>query len=136
MAFGFVGRVHEPQPPNEQVEDAIGILLQCAPLDDVPSASIHFVVKASHRLRRAERQFENRGAVKAAKPVVLTVGHVGHDHQLALYVAALDCEALRRKFGVVLKGVKAGEIYDLMEAMTLRRSHVRWSIGLDFHKKS
>ncbi|MBT3199450.1 MAG: ABC transporter substrate-binding protein [Phycisphaerales bacterium] len=45
----------------------------------------------------------------------LTVGHVGHDHQIALYIAALEGEKLAEKYGVSLKEVKAREVYDLIE---------------------
>ena len=45
----------------------------------------------------------------------VTVGHVGHDHQIALYVAALEGEKLAEKYGVCLKMVKDREIYDLID---------------------
>ena len=50
----------------------------------------------------------------AAPPVTLTVGHVGHDHHLALYVAALD--RFRKDYGLGLREVKAREVYDLVES--------------------
>ena len=57
----------------------------------------------------------------------LTVGSVGHDHQLALYVAALHGERFRKDYGVYLKEIKAREIYDLMEAgqVRARLKHVK-----------
>jgi NitT/TauT family transport system substrate-binding protein len=45
----------------------------------------------------------------------LTIGHVGHDHQIALYIAALEGDKLAEKYGVSLKMVKDREIYDLIE---------------------
>jgi len=45
----------------------------------------------------------------------VTVGHVGHDHQIALYVAALEGEKLAEICGVCLKMVKDREIYDLID---------------------
>jgi len=45
----------------------------------------------------------------------VTVGHVGHDHQIALYVAALEGEKLAERYGVCLKMVKDREIYDLID---------------------
>ena len=47
--------------------------------------------------------------------LTLTVGHVGHDHQLALYLAALEGKRFRKDFGICLKEVKQGEVYDLVE---------------------
>jgi len=45
----------------------------------------------------------------------LHVGHVGHDHQIALYVAALAGESFVKQYGVGLKPVKDREVYDLIE---------------------
>jgi len=45
----------------------------------------------------------------------LTIGHVGHDHQIALYVAALKPELLKERCGVWLREKKAREVYDLMD---------------------
>ncbi len=49
----------------------------------------------------------------AARPQ-LRVGHVGHDHQLALYVAALKGERLSPA-GPFLREVQAREVYDLIQ---------------------
>ena len=46
---------------------------------------------------------------------MLTLGHVGHDHHLALYVAALEGERFRNDYGIYLKEVKAKEVYDLVD---------------------
>ena len=48
-------------------------------------------------------------------PVMLSVGHVGHDHHLALYVAALEGERFRKDYGIFLKAIKPREVYDLVE---------------------
>jgi len=48
-------------------------------------------------------------------PVLLRIGHVGHDHHLALYVAALEGERFLKDGGIGLKEVKAKEVYDLLE---------------------
>jgi NitT/TauT family transport system substrate-binding protein len=45
----------------------------------------------------------------------LRVGYVGHDHQLALYVAALVGEDLSKTAGVHLRQRKPREVYDLVE---------------------
>jgi len=45
----------------------------------------------------------------------ITIGHVGHDHQIALYVAALDPKPVERACGVSLVLKKEGEVYDLVE---------------------
>ena len=45
----------------------------------------------------------------------VTVGHVGHDHHIALYVAALEGEKLAETRGVCLKMVKDREVYDLVD---------------------
>jgi sulfonate transport system substrate-binding protein len=46
---------------------------------------------------------------------IITIGHVGHDHQIALYVAALEGEKLAAKYGVWLRLVKDREVYDLID---------------------
>lgn len=49
----------------------------------------------------------------AALPL-LRVGHVGHDHHLALYVAALESESRRNTWGVHLRPLKPKEVYELV----------------------
>ncbi|NBC10670.1 MAG: ABC transporter substrate-binding protein [Planctomycetes bacterium] len=51
----------------------------------------------------------------ASKVPTLRVGHVGHDHHLALYVAALEPERCKRRFGVHLETVKDRQVYDLVD---------------------
>ncbi len=46
---------------------------------------------------------------------VLTVGHVGHDHQIALYIAALKGQTFVDSYGVGLVPQREGEVYDLVE---------------------
>lgn len=48
-------------------------------------------------------------------PPLLRVGHVGHDHQLALYVAAQAGSALEQTYGVYFKELKPQEVYDLYD---------------------
>lgn len=48
-------------------------------------------------------------------PPMLRVGHVGHDHHLALYVAAQEGERFRQRYGVHLQLLKEQEVYDLVE---------------------
>lgn len=58
-------------------------------------------------------------------PVVLRVGHVGHDHHLALYVAALASDRCKKDFGIYLRQVKPKEVYDLVEnGKALARLHL------------
>lgn len=47
---------------------------------------------------------------------VLKVGHVGHDHQIALYVAADEGKALQKTYGVYLEKLKDQEAYVLHDA--------------------
>jgi NitT/TauT family transport system substrate-binding protein len=53
------------------------------------------------------------GAEDAAP--TLTVGHVGHDHQLALYVAAEAGKTLEKEYGVYLRELKPEEMYELFD---------------------
>lgn len=46
-------------------------------------------------------------------PPMLKIGHVGHDHHLALYVAALQGPQFQRDYGIWLKEISPREIYDL-----------------------
>jgi NitT/TauT family transport system substrate-binding protein len=46
---------------------------------------------------------------------MLKVGHVGHDHQLALYVAADAGRSLEKDYGVYLEPLKDQEVYDLWD---------------------
>jgi len=45
----------------------------------------------------------------------LRLGHVGHDHHLALYVAALEGARFKTDCGIYLDEVKPQEVYDLIE---------------------
>lgn len=56
-----------------------------------------------------------RDADDANAPPTIRVGYVGHDHQLALYVAALQGEGLSAKANVHLRRRKARQVYDLIE---------------------
>jgi NitT/TauT family transport system substrate-binding protein len=53
--------------------------------------------------------------LRAAESVTLTLGHVGHDHQIAVYVAADEGQALEERYGVYLKPLKDREVYELVE---------------------
>jgi len=48
----------------------------------------------------------------------LVIGHVGHDHQIALYVGALSPERMKERCGVWLREKKPREVYDLMDGET------------------
>lgn len=50
-----------------------------------------------------------------ADPPMLTIGHVGHDHQIALYIAAMQGQEFIDRCGVGLRPVREGEIYDLVD---------------------
>ncbi|MFP4354150.1 MAG: ABC transporter substrate-binding protein [Phycisphaerae bacterium] len=52
-------------------------------------------------------------SAQPAPPVTLRLGHVGHDHQLALYVAALRPDLLSEN-APKLRQVKPREVYDLI----------------------
>lgn len=58
------------------------------------------------------------GEALAAGVPTLRVGHVGHDHHLALYLAALEGERFAKDFGICLKEVKPKEVYDLVDGET------------------
>jgi NitT/TauT family transport system substrate-binding protein len=54
-------------------------------------------------------------ASQEQSPALIRVGHVGHDHQLALYVAANAGPALEKTYGVSFKELKPQEVYDLYD---------------------
>jgi len=58
---------------------------------------------------------DNGDPSEQTPPVQLTLGHVGHDHQIALYIAALESERFKKDYGIFLKMVKDREVYDLIE---------------------
>ncbi len=51
----------------------------------------------------------------AQKTPILKVGHVGHDHQSALYVAALAGEEFKPFYGIWLKEIRNKELYELYD---------------------
>jgi len=55
------------------------------------------------------------GPEPGADVQTLRVGHVGHDHHLSLYLAALEGERFKKDFGIHLKEVKLKEVYDLVD---------------------
>ncbi len=46
---------------------------------------------------------------------VIKIGHVGHDHQIALCIAAMQADRFEKEFGVYLKEKKPREVYDLIK---------------------
>lgn len=53
--------------------------------------------------------------VHAGDPPVLKVGHVGHDHHTALYVAALNGDMFKKDYGLYLKEVRSKQLYQLYD---------------------
>ncbi|MBL7191923.1 ABC transporter substrate-binding protein [bacterium] len=58
-------------------------------------------------------------AKKTLEIPVLKVGHVGHDHHTALYVAALNGEKFRNEFGLYLKEIRPKKLYELYDGKKL-----------------
>jgi NitT/TauT family transport system substrate-binding protein len=64
-------------------------------------------------------------AGKEGKTPILKVGHVGHDHQIALFIAALEGKRFQKEYGIYLKEKKPREVYDLIEGgKTLAELHI------------
>ena len=57
--------------------------------------------------------------VQAGDPPVLKVGHVGHDHHTALYVAALNGDMFEKDYGLYLKEVRPKQLYQLYDGNEL-----------------
>ena len=53
--------------------------------------------------------------VNGKKVPFLRVGHVGHDHHLALYLACLENKLFKEKYNTYLKPVKDREIYEIVD---------------------
>jgi NitT/TauT family transport system substrate-binding protein len=53
--------------------------------------------------------------VESAKVPVLRVGHVGHDHQCAPYVAALAGESFKELYGIWFKEIRPKDLYELYD---------------------
>ncbi len=53
------------------------------------------------------------------KTPVLKVGHVGHDHHTALYVAALNGDMFKKDYGIYLKEVRPKTLYELYDGKKL-----------------
>lgn len=58
-------------------------------------------------------------APAAAPTPVLKVGHVGHDHHSALYVAAKAGEVFQKDYGIWLKEIRDKELYELWDGEEL-----------------
>ncbi len=54
-------------------------------------------------------------ALEAAEKVTLNLGHVGHDHQIAVYVAADEGQSLENRYGAYLRPLKDREVYELVD---------------------
>jgi len=63
----------------------------------------------------AKEPADEAGEGPEAEAPTLRLGHVGHDHHLALYVAALEGERFKADYGVWLEEVKPREVYDLVD---------------------
>ena len=57
--------------------------------------------------------------LEAEETPVLKVGHVGHDHHTALYVAALNGDMFKSDYGLYLKEVRPKKLYELYDSMKL-----------------
>ncbi|HNQ89349.1 MAG TPA: ABC transporter substrate-binding protein [Verrucomicrobiota bacterium] len=65
------------------------------------------------------------GAPPAAEVPTLRIGHVGHDHHLALYVAALESESRKAAWRIHLETLKPREVYALVAGdRVLARLHL------------
>lgn len=71
------------------------------------------------------------GIALAVTPTVptLKVGHVGHDHQIALYVAAEAGRDLEKQYGVYLKELKPQEAYELYDSGRLVANIIMVRVG-------
>lgn len=68
------------------------------------------------------------GSAIAAVPT-LKVGHVGHDHHIALYVAAEAGRDLEKSYGVYLKELKPQEVYELYDNGRLAATLILVRVG-------
>ncbi|TKJ42546.1 hypothetical protein CEE37_02330 [candidate division LCP-89 bacterium B3_LCP] len=50
---------------------------------------------------------------------VLKVGHVGHDHHTALYVAAQNGDMFKKDYGIYLKEIRSKKLYELYDGNKL-----------------
>ncbi len=57
--------------------------------------------------------------VHADDTPVLKIGHVGHDHHTALYVAALNGDMFSKDYGLYLKEIRPKELYELYDGDNL-----------------
>ncbi len=57
--------------------------------------------------------------LEAGETPVLKVGHVGHDHHTALYVAALNGDMFKRDYGLYLKELRPRQLYELYDGKEL-----------------
>lgn len=56
---------------------------------------------------------------------LIKVGHVGHDHQIALYVAVEEGRSLEKQYGVYFKELKSQEVYELYDkGKAVARVHI------------
>jgi NitT/TauT family transport system substrate-binding protein len=64
------------------------------------------------------------GAIADQDVPDITVGHVGHDHHLPLYLAALEGPMFKESFGIYLEEIAPKDVYDLWDGETrLARLH-------------
>jgi sulfonate transport system substrate-binding protein len=59
-----------------------------------------------------------RGANGGKEPVTIRVGHVGHDHHLACFLAADNAEKYARETGIRLEKIRDRELYHLYDGET------------------
>jgi NitT/TauT family transport system substrate-binding protein len=58
---------------------------------------------------------EEQDQVKSAEPITIRIGHVGHDHQTALYVALDNASEYAERSGVSVIVVKDRKFYELFD---------------------
>ena len=82
-------------------------------MEDIMNGNLRILIKFVNLLTIFVLFLLNCSRENPKEVPLLRVGHVGHDHHTALYVAALNGDLFKKNYNIYLKEIRAKQLYEL-----------------------